>query len=174
MTSKPAFRHTAYPSPIGTVYLLSGSEGLLAVGLNVSWTDFKRLYKKIAPGEWLEDSANSDEVLQAAVKSLDDFFRTGKPLHSDVPLVLEGTDFQMKVWHELMKIPSGQTSTYGEIAGKIASPGAARAVGSACGANPIPLFVPCHRVVGADGRLCGFGGGGINVKRELLAMEKER
>jgi methylated-DNA-[protein]-cysteine S-methyltransferase len=139
----------------------------------MSWAEFEKRYKKIVPGNWQEIDAESKKALQAVVRSLDGFFKAGKPLDTDFPMSPKGTSFQLKVWNELLKIPAGNTTTYGEIAETIGSPGAARAVGTACGANPIPLFVPCHRVIGANGNLCGFGGGGINVKRKLLSMEKE-
>lgn len=86
------------------------------------------------------------------------------------PLDLHGTDFQKKVWREMLKIACGKTKSYGEIAGAIGKPGAFRAVGGACGANPIPLFVPCHRVVAAGKKIGGFSGG-LHWKRKLLARE---
>jgi len=86
------------------------------------------------------------------------------------PLDLAGTAFQQSVWRELRKIPPGQTRSYGEIAKRIGKPKAVRAVGGACGANPIPILVPCHRVLAAHGRIGGFGGG-LDRKRKLLASE---
>ena len=91
----------------------------------------------------------------------------------DLPTAAAGTAFQQRVWAELRRIPYGGTATYGEIARRIGSPGAARAVGQACGRNPIWLVVPCHRVIGADGSLTGYEGG-VDVKRRLLALERER
>jgi O-6-methylguanine DNA methyltransferase len=87
-----------------------------------------------------------------------------------LPLDLRGTAFQLAVWRELLKIPYGKTSFYGEIAARIGRPNAARAVGAAIGANPVPVIVPCHRVIGKNGDLVGFGGG-IDLKRRLLALE---
>jgi len=84
--------------------------------------------------------------------------------------VRSGTEFQQRVWEELLRIPPGHTHSYGELARLLRKPGAARAVGSACGANPIPLLIPCHRVLAADGRLGGFSGG-LDWKRRLLAVE---
>jgi O-6-methylguanine DNA methyltransferase len=86
------------------------------------------------------------------------------------PLDLRGTPFQRRVWSQVMCIPYGTTATYGEIAKRIGSPRSVRAVGAANGANPLPLFVPCHRVVGADGTLRGYGGG-LELKRALLDLE---
>ena len=86
---------------------------------------------------------------------------------------LEGTEFQMKVWNELKKIPIGETKTYKEIAKLIGSPKAARAVANACGKNPYPITIPCHRVVRSDGGLGGYSGkGGVETKRQLLENEK--
>jgi len=89
-----------------------------------------------------------------------------------VPVVAEGTSFQKAVWAELVRIPYGARRTYGEIASALGRPRAARAIGSACGANPVPILVPCHRVVGAEGALGGFGAG-ITTKRKLLELERE-
>ena len=89
----------------------------------------------------------------------------------DLPLRLAGTTFQNKVWTELRRIPFGQTISYGELASRIGKPTARRAVGGANGANPLPIVVPCHRVIGSDKSLTGFGGG-IATKRFLLAHEQ--
>lgn len=86
------------------------------------------------------------------------------------PLDLFGTDFQKSVWREMLKIASGKTKSYGQIAEAIGQPGAVRAVGGACGANPIPVFVPCHRVLAANKKIGGFGAG-LHWKRKLLARE---
>jgi methylated-DNA-[protein]-cysteine S-methyltransferase len=88
----------------------------------------------------------------------------------DLPLAPEGTDFQRTVWHALQTIRYGRTCSYGELARRIGSPAASRAVGAANGRNPIPIIIPCHRVIGADGTLTGFGGG-VPIKRQLLELE---
>jgi methylated-DNA-[protein]-cysteine S-methyltransferase len=96
---------------------------------------------------------------------------TGKPIGKLPPFDLaEGTDFQRQVWDELTRIPAGQSKSYGEIAETLGKPGAARAVGSACGANPIPVIIPCHRVLASSKRLGGFSGG-LEWKRRLLQAE---
>ena len=95
----------------------------------------------------------------------------GERVEFNFPLDLRvGTSFQRKVWEEVRKIPWGQTRTYKEIAQKVGKPGAARAVGQALARNPLPIIIPCHRVIGASGNLVGFGGG-IELKRKLLALE---
>lgn len=116
--------------------------------------------------DWqLDESAFSD-----AVEQLDEYFR-GTHYEFDVDLDLVGTAFQKKVWEALLTIPYGETRSYAEIASQIGAPGAFRAVGLANGHNPIGIIVPCHRVIGANGSLTGYGGG-LDRKRMLLGMEK--
>jgi methylated-DNA-[protein]-cysteine S-methyltransferase len=116
---------------------------------------------------WLHD-ANAGP-LPAAVRQLSEYF-TGTRREFDLPLCLNGTAFQSRVWRELLEIPFGHTWSYGELAKRIGKPSASRAVGLANGSNPISLIVPCHRVIGADGTLTGYGGG-LERKRWLLAHE---
>lgn len=117
---------------------------------------------------WVNDDGAFDDV----VTQLDAYF-AGDLTEFDVELELVGSDFQKRVWAELLAIPYGETRTYGEIARDIGSAGASRAVGLANGHNPIGIIVPCHRVIGANGSLTGYGGG-IARKRHLLDMEKDR
>jgi len=102
-------------------------------------------------------------------EQLDEYF-AGKRKTFELKLAPRGTPFQLSVWNELLAIPYGSTCSYQEIANAIGRPAATRAVGAANGANPIPIVVPCHRVIGSNGSLTGFGGG-IDVKRRLLALE---
>lgn len=97
-------------------------------------------------------------------------YLAGKRTAFDVPLRVQGTAFQRAVWGEIAKIPYGQTRTYAQIAESMGKPGALQAVGQACGRNPLPLFVPCHRVVGANGKLGGYAFGPV-VKKFLLDLE---
>jgi methylated-DNA-[protein]-cysteine S-methyltransferase len=113
-----------------------------------------------------------DRAFDDAVEQLQAYF-AGALTEFDVDLRLDGTDFQRRVWTALRAIPYGQTRTYGEIATEIGSPAASRAVGLANGRNPIGIIVPCHRVIGSTGGLTGYGGG-IDRKRTLLALEKNR
>jgi methylated-DNA-[protein]-cysteine S-methyltransferase len=108
-------------------------------------------------------------VLTRAQKQLVEYF-AGKREEFDLPLKPEGTAFQQKVWKALERIPFGQTRTYGQIAKAVKSPAASRAVGAACGRNPLPIVIPCHRVVGSTGSLTGFGGG-LAMKEWLLKHE---
>jgi len=121
-----------------------------------------------------ETAANPEddyEVLDKAVRELDEYF-AGARRDFDIPLLFVGTEFQKKVWAELMKIPYGRTISYGEQAKRIGMPKAVRAVANANGANAISIFAPCHRVIGSNGTLTGFGGG-LDAKHALLSIEKQ-
>jgi methylated-DNA-[protein]-cysteine S-methyltransferase len=115
---------------------------------------------------WVRD----DAALAAVVRELDEYF-AGARTEFEVPVALHGTPFQLEVWDQLRRIPYGETITYGELAQRVDRPEAARAVGAANGQNPVAIVVPCHRVVGADGSLTGFGGG-LGWKRRLLDLER--
>jgi methylated-DNA-[protein]-cysteine S-methyltransferase len=123
--------------------------------------------KKALDAEFVE---RDDEILERATKQIDEYFK-GNRKEFDIPLLLVGTDFQRRVWKALMKVPYGVTSTYGQIAKDIGSPKAVRAVGNANRANPISIIVPCHRIIGSNGQLVGYGGG-LAVKRRLLKLEQ--
>ncbi len=103
---------------------------------------------------------------------LEEYF-SGARRSFDLPVRLRGTEFQRLVWAALTEIPYGETRSYGQIARRIGRPGAARAVGMACHANPVVLLIPCHRVIGSSGALTGFGGG-LEIKKRLLALEAEQ
>jgi methylated-DNA-[protein]-cysteine S-methyltransferase len=109
------------------------------------------------------------DVLNLAAVQVTDYF-AGLRLTFELPLALDGTPFQIRVWQELTRIPFGATLSYGDIAQRIGRPTACRAVGAANGRNHLPLIVPCHRVIAADGKLCGFTGG-LGLKKRLLAHE---
>lgn len=116
------------------------------------------------------DFSPGDPVLTAAERQLAEYF-AGERTDFDLPLAPEGTPFQLEVWGELQGISYGETVTYGELAARLGrGPAASRAVGTANGANPIPIVIPCHRVVGADGNLVGYAGG-LDRKVALLAVE---
>jgi methylated-DNA-[protein]-cysteine S-methyltransferase len=119
------------------------------------------------PLEWMRDP--SDHVLAEAVKQLNEYFAREREVFS-IPLRPAGTPFQLRVWKALEEIPYGHTRTYLDIARALGIPAAVRAVGAANGRNPLPIFVPCHRVIGSNGSLTGYGGG-LEVKLELLRLE---
>jgi methylated-DNA-[protein]-cysteine S-methyltransferase len=116
--------------------------------------------------EWVPDPA----PFRSVIAQLSEYF-AGRRREFDLPLGPHGTEFQRSVWKALTRIPYGETLSYGELARRIGNPRASRAVGLANGANPLPIVVPCHRVIGADGSLTGFGGG-LDIKRKLLALER--
>jgi len=109
-------------------------------------------------------------LIKKAAQQFGEYF-DGKRKSFNLPLILRGTDFQIKVWNALQKIPYGKTISYGELAAIIGNPKASRAVGMANNRNPIPIIVPCHRVIGHDGSLTGYAGG-LELKRLLLELEK--
>ena len=118
----------------------------------------------------LEGQRNDrNPLLMEAARQLRAYF-AGQLREFQLPLDVEGTDFQERVWREVAAIPYGETRSYLQIATALGSPGAVRAVGAANGANPVPIVVPCHRVIGAKGKLVGYGGG-LALKRSLLEME---
>jgi methylated-DNA-[protein]-cysteine S-methyltransferase len=121
--------------------------------------------------DWLGAAARDgdDPVIRAAAAQLQEY-AAGRAESFDLPLHLEGSEFQRAVWAALREIPYGETTTYGAVAASIGRPGQARAVGSAVGSNPIGIVVPCHRVIGANGALTGFGGG-LDNKVALLTRE---
>lgn len=155
---------TSLPSPIGVLTLVASDLGLQAV---------------VLPGDALTRSSllnvpavdpADDLVLAAAASQLAEYF-AGRRLGFDVPLDLQGTRFQQRAWQVLTGIPFGETISYAEQARRMGTPTAVRAVGGANGRNPIPVIVPCHRVIGSDGRLTGYGGG-LPVKQWLLDHEQ--
>jgi methylated-DNA-[protein]-cysteine S-methyltransferase len=148
-------------SPMGRL-LLTGNNRLESLHFPFGKT-------RVEPGsEWVE----APQRFEAASRQLDAYFK-GKLKEFSLELEPKGTDFQKRVWKELVKIPYGRTITYGELARKIGNPNASRAVGAANGQNPISIIIPCHRVIGATGSLTGFGGG-LDVKQYLLDLESRR
>lgn len=151
---------TTYHSPIGTLTLASDSKGLR----HIVFPKGSRAFD--TPEEW----ENKPEEFVQVVKELDEYF-AGTRKQFTVALAPQGTEFQQAVWQALVNLEYAETCSYGEIASRIGKPSASRAVGAANGANPIPIIVPCHRVVGASGKLTGFGGG-LPTKAWLLAHER--
>jgi methylated-DNA-[protein]-cysteine S-methyltransferase len=158
MTDTPFF-YTFMDSPIGRL-LLAGDEAAL------HFLSFPNGHKSFGPkAGWIR----SDAPFAGVTSQLTAYFE-GHLRKFDVPLAVRGTDFQKRVWRTLPTIPFGETRSYGWLARQLGAPNSSRAVGAANGANPLPIILPCHRVVGADGSLTGFGGG-IETKRFLLDLE---
>ena len=149
-------------TPIGDLLLAGDDDGLSLIG-------FPEGSMRRDPDE---DWIFNEKPFAEARRQLTEYF-AGERKEFDLPLQLSGTEFQLLVLEELKKIPYGQTTSYGDIAKRIGKPTAMRAVGAANGRNPIPIIIPCHRVIGADGDLTGFGGG-LDTKSELLRLEAEQ
>ncbi len=112
----------------------------------------------------------SSEIIDETIKQLDEYF-IGERQHFNIPLLMVGTVFQKSVWNELLQIPFGKTASYTEQAKQIGNEKAVRAVANANAANAISILIPCHRIIGSDGKLTGYAGG-LDVKKKLLALEK--
>lgn len=152
--------HTTMPSPVGPLFLAADDDGLHRI-------EFASPRHPVQRGhDWRE---GDHAVLRETRRQLEAYF-AGTRRTFDLPLAPRGTGFQLDVWQALRDIPYGETISYATLAQRIAKPTAMRAVGAANGRNPLPIVVPCHRVIGADGSLTGFGGG-LPVKRFLLTLE---
>ena len=154
-------------TPLGTLVIVGGPDGICRICFSIqSFIDsspwFKRHFSCLP-------ERDSQPSLLEAVEQLNAYFK-GKRRVFDLPLDLRGTSFQVKMWRQLLEIPYGSTVSYGEVARRMGHSRASRAVGSAAGSNPVPIVVPCHRVIGQDGSLVGFGGG-LALKEKLLVSE---
>ncbi|MCK4311314.1 MAG: methylated-DNA--[protein]-cysteine S-methyltransferase [Candidatus Cloacimonetes bacterium] len=148
-------------SPVGQLILITNESNL--VGIKFGYNKNEEL-----PCNFVKQDIHP--ILRKTEIQLDEYFR-GKRKKFELPLFMPGTDFQKRVWERLLDIPFGETISYQELAERIGDKKKARAVGSANGKNPIPIIVPCHRVIAKDGSLGGFGGG-VPIKRYLLELEK--
>ena len=149
-------------SPVGPLLLVADEAGLRQI-LFVNGQHQAR-----PDASWKEDAG----PLKETVGQLRSYF-AGEREDFDLPLAPEGTSFQQDVWRRLCEIPYGETISYGELARRIGNPQASRAVGLANGSNPIPIVIPCHRVIGSNGKLTGYGGG-LPIKEKLLALERKQ
>jgi methylated-DNA-[protein]-cysteine S-methyltransferase len=147
-------------TPIGTLMIAGDRDTICRI-------DFPKDGRASKPeADWTESARGA---VAHALRQLREYF-AGKRTDFDLPLAPAGTVFQRAVWRRLQEIPYGETISYGELAQRIGNPKASRAVGAANGQNPIPIVIPCHRVIGANGKLTGFGGG-LPTKEALLALE---
>jgi methylated-DNA-[protein]-cysteine S-methyltransferase len=153
-------KYTVMDSPVGRL-AIAGDEGGLRYIL------FGSGKRAAQPARDWEESASG--IVAETVRQLQAYFAK-KLIRFDLPLMPEGTAFQLAVWRELERIPYGEVISYGELAKRIGRPQASRAVGAANGSNPIPIVVPCHRVIGSNGKLTGYGGG-LPIKETLLGLE---
>ncbi len=158
-------------TPLGPVFVARSDRGIRALflGAETSLEARRDRVRKLAPdAAWIDD----DAAIQPVVERLAAWLEGGLAC-DDLPVDLRGTPFQVRVWNALREIPMGSTWTYGELAKALGQPNAARAVGAACGANPVAILVPCHRVVGSDGSLVNYRWG-LEFKRALLDVERAR
>lgn len=153
----------SFQSPLGRLYVVCDKSNLKAVVFSKSWNDFK--------------SESTDKLIQKhtsltqkVIRQLEQYF-SQKRKTFDLPLKPEGTEFQKKAWSVLQTIPVGKTMSYQEQATKAGKKAAVRAIGAANGKNPIPIVIPCHRVIGKNGRLTGYAGG-LSIKEKLLKLEQ--
>jgi methylated-DNA-[protein]-cysteine S-methyltransferase len=153
---------TQIESPVGPLLLAADETGLR----NIDFVNGRRTARP--DPTWHEDPAR----LQEPARQLRAYF-AGDLEAFDLPLSPSGTTFQLAVWGKLCEIPYGETISYGELARRIDNPNASRAVGLANGSNPIPIIIPCHRVIGSNGKLTGYGGG-LPIKEKLLALERRQ
>ena len=159
MSGKQTVRnHLVIASPVGKLRLVASEKGLVAIDVRSNTAQVET-----------SQNASAQAILKKTKQQLDQYF-AGKRTSFDVALDLVGTEFQVKAWRALCRIPFGKTISYGQQAANIKKPKAFRAVGSANGKNPIPIIVPCHRVVASDGTLGGYSLG-LKMKKQLLALE---
>lgn len=155
-------QYTHLETPLGSLLLAADDAGLrqilFAKGKHAARPD----------PSWKENRA----IFKETIRQLRAYF-AGELEEFDLPLAPEGTPFQLGVWRRLCEIPYGETISYGDLARRIGNPNASRAVGLANGSNPIPIVIPCHRVIGSNGKLTGYGGG-LPIKEKLLALERRQ
>jgi methylated-DNA-[protein]-cysteine S-methyltransferase len=163
MKVSTAFVHEDVASPIGRLRLIADGDELIGIWFEHG-RDARKSEAMLVPG--------TAPVLERTKTQLAEYFR-GERREFDLPLAPRGTEFQRRVWRRLGEIEYGTTTTYGALARELGNPNASRAVGLANGSNPIPIVIPCHRVIGANGALTGFGGG-LPVKSALLELERAR
>ncbi len=151
-------------TPIGVLRLVGGEDSIERIDLPED---------ALEPPDpaWRRSGDRLPTALAEAKRQLAEYF-AGERREFDLPLGPRGTEFQQRVWAELCRIPFGQTISYGELAARIGQPKASQAVGQANRRNPLPIVVPCHRVIGSSGQLVGYTGGGLPVKQALLDLER--
>ena len=160
--------YTRIDSPVGRLLLAAADDGLRVLSFLDGRED-----KAIAPDPaWREVAPDGFTTLRETVRQLRAYWSRERR-DFDLPLKPEGTPFQLAVWKQLCAIPYGTTISYGELARRVGNPKGSRAVGLANGSNPIAIVIPCHRVIGSNGKLTGYGGG-LPIKEKLLELEQQR
>lgn len=161
--------YTEMDSPIGPLTIVGTKKGLCILEFGSMEDVEERLSGWLKKQSFAGELINSREALLQVVHALEEYF-SGNLEKFDLPIDLHGTPFQKKVWNELLNIEYGTTKSYKDIAEAIAAPKAVRAIGTAIGQNPVPIIIPCHRVINSNGKLGGFTGG-IDKKQKLLKIE---
>ena len=157
-----AVYYTTFESPVGPLFLAGDSDALQSLSFESSSRAV------FPPSDWKQNTA----VFQEVMRQLQAYFG-GELREFQLPLAMAGTEFQLRVWNALRLIPYGETISYAQLAVRVGNSKATRAVGLANGSNPIPIIIPCHRVIGSDGSLTGFGGG-LSTKKKLLELEHKQ
>jgi len=164
---RPTIFYAFMETPIGKLLVASSEKGLVRIMFpHKEKVDSVSLLKKEYPEETLVEDREKN---LSVIEQLEEYFDGSRTVFS-LPLDIRGTEFQKSVWDTLKKVPYGETRSYGEIARSIGKSKAARAVGNANRKNPIPIVIPCHRIIGSDGSMTGFRGG-IPLKKKLLELE---
>jgi O-6-methylguanine DNA methyltransferase len=164
---KQTLHYAKMKTPLGAhLWVAKSARGVCRIEFGNSEPAFRAMLARVWPDARL---IKNDKALQKPLAELEQYF-AGRRREFKFPLAPEGTAFQQKVWRAVAEIPFGQVTTYKNIARKIGKSKAVRAVGHANGSNPLPIVIPCHRVIGSNGDLCGYGGG-IALKKKLLQLE---
>lgn len=163
--------YVGFETSIGRMLVASSEKGVVRLLLPAEPEgEFFAWLRRVFGDENIRhDPGAGDDINELAIAEINAYL-SGRLKAFSVPVDMRGTDFRRAVWRKIAEIPYGTTATYGEIAAAIGRPGAARAVGAASGANPVPVIIPCHRVIGSGGSLVGYGGG-LDLKRFLLNLE---
>ncbi len=156
-----------YEAPVAPIFVVTDEQGNLRA---LEFVDHEARIYRFLREHYGDYELREGAVPKAILKALDAYFSGRLDALDDVPVATGGTEFQRKVWRALRKIPAGKTMSYGELAAKVGRPTASRAVGAANGSNPVAIVVPCHRVIGANGKLTGYGGG---MPRKQWLLEHE-
>ncbi len=167
-------RHAVWESPFGPAQLLAGPAGLLRLEFRPAlpewWDGWVRRWQGADARVVVGGAGVADDIAAQALAELD-AYAAGRLMELTTPLDPRGTPFQQAVWAAVRAVPYGETRSYGQIADEIGRPRAVRATGAANGANPLSIYIPCHRIIGADGSLRDYGGG-LEIKAALLALER--
>lgn len=169
MPKNSAMMYSVMNSPLGDLTLVKGEKGLSYIEFGSSKDTICHVRRKLRTRQIRDELVWDEDELEPVRVQLDEYFR-GERTSFDVPLDLKGTPFQKMVWEKVNEIPYGETKSYKEIAVEIGAPKAVRAIGGANNQNPVPLIIPCHRVIGSNGSLVGYGGG-LDKKEKLLDLE---